>query len=39
MMRPDQVNINLAIGDSDSFVNLYEMKDDSMSTVSSLVKE
>lgn len=38
-IRPDQTNINLAIGDSDSFVSLYEMKDDSMSTVSSVIKD
>ena len=39
LVRPDQANINLAIGDSDFFVNLYDMRDDSMSTVSPLVKE
>lgn len=38
-VRDDQTNINLAIGDSDSFINLYEMIDDSASTVSLKVKE
>lgn len=34
MLRPDQTNLNYAVGDNDTFVILYELDEDSSSTVS-----
>lgn len=39
MMRPDQTNLNFAIGDKDTFVTLFEVDEDSSSTVSPKVME
>jgi hypothetical protein len=39
MERPDQTNLNFAIGDTDKFVTLYEVDEDSSSTVSPKVKD
>jgi len=34
MLRPNQVNLNTAIGEADKYVVLYDLKDDSTSTIS-----
>ena len=38
-MRPWENSVNSAIGDESQYVTLYELPDDSMSTVSTTVKE
>lgn len=38
-VRKNEVNLNIAVGDSNQFVTFYRMKDDVMSTVSEKVKE
>lgn len=38
MLRPDQTNLNYAVGDNDTFMTLYELDEDSSSTVSPKVK-
>ena len=39
IMRPEDINIFSAIGDTDIFLTLYEMNEDSSSTVSEKVKD
>lgn len=39
MERSDQINLNFAVGEEDVVVTLYELEDDSSSTISPKIKD